>query len=134
MNELVLVVALLSTESSYKSEIERLSTGVEDTIQFSIGPSGRWRIRTYAIDHDIHIHSIDSETVDYAFAEGHIDKHYDEILKKRYTLKFIDPNDSEDVSRVLQAAGLRGKLEVASAGFAFYNPDSQEYKTQSEPE
>ena len=134
MNELILVVALLTTESSYQSEIERLSTSVEDTIQFSFSASGRWRIRTYAIDHDIHVHSIDNGTIDDHFAEAHIDKHYGEILEKRYTLKFKNPNDIEDVSRVLQAAGLRGTLEVAPAGFAFYNPDSQKYRTQSEPE
>lgn len=132
MNELILVVALLTTESSYKSEIERPTSAVEDTIQFSISSSAPWRIRTYAIDHDIHVYSLGGDITP-TVAEAHIDKHYGDILKKRYTLTFKNPKDSVEVSRVLQDAGLSGSLEVASAGFAFYNPDSQKYRSQSEP-
>jgi len=134
MTELTLIVGLLKTESSYKSEIERPSTVVEDTIQFSFSATGTWRIRTYAIDHDIHIHSIDGGAIDEIFAETHIDKHYDEILKARHTLKLKNVNDSEEVSRVLRSAGLPGMLEMAPAGFAFYNPVRRDYRTQSEPE
>ncbi len=131
MNELILVVALLSTESSYKSEIERPATSLEDTIQFAIAAEP-WRIRTYAIDHDIHIYAIGAR-LEVRSAEAHIDKHYGDILKKRYTLKFKNPKDSKEVARVLMDAGLKGTLVVAPAGFAFYNPDRQQYRTQSEP-
>lgn len=131
MNELILVIALLTTESSYKSEVERPATAVVDTIQFSIGAEP-WRIRTFAIDHDIHVYSI-GEKFEVQVAEAHIDKHYSEILKKRYTLKFSNPKDPVEVTRVLVAAGLLGTLEVAPAGFAFYNPDRQKYQTQSAP-
>jgi hypothetical protein len=134
MKELTLIVGLLTTESSYKSEIERPSTNVEDTIQFCFAATQPWRIRTYAIDHDIHIHSIDGGAIDEVFAEAHIDKHYDEILKTRHTLQFKNVADSEEVNQVLQSAGLQGKLEIAPAGFAFYNPDRQDYRTQSEPD
>jgi hypothetical protein len=131
MNELILVIALLSTESSYKSEIERPATAVEDTIQFSIGAKP-WRIRTYAIDHDIHIYSIGG-TLNASGAVAHIDRNYLDILKRRYTLKFKDPKDPVEVARVLASVDLRGTLEVAPAGFAFYNPDRQKYHTQSTP-
>ncbi len=89
MNELILIVALLSTESSYKSEVERPATAVEDTVQFSIAAKP-WRVRTYAIDHDIHVYAIGAE-LEAESAEAHIDKHYGHILKKRYTLKFKNP-------------------------------------------
>lgn len=131
MNELILIVALLSTESSYKSEIERPATAVEDTVQFSIGAEP-WRIRTYAIDHDIHVYSIGAK-LQAQVAEAHIDKNYGDVLRKRYTLKFKNPKDSKEVARVLASVGLKGTLEVAPAGFAFYNPDRKEYRTQSKP-
>ena len=52
-----LIIGVLTVESSYAQNSERPSRGVPDTVQFWIDPGGAWRIRTYAIDHDIHPHS-----------------------------------------------------------------------------
>jgi hypothetical protein len=132
MQEFILALALLTTESSYKSEVERPATKVEDTIQFWFGAEGPWRIRTYAIDHDIHIYSIDSSFTEES-AQAHIAKHYAEVLKKQYVIRFKDTTDADAIEKALRAVGLQGTLEVAQSGFAFYNPDSGKYKTQSEP-
>ena len=137
MTEFILVFALLSTESSYKADIERPSTGVADTAQFWFGASGPWRIRTYAIDHDIHVYALkgssDKPTHQVGDAEAHLRKHYGDVLKKIEILRFKDPRNQAEVARVLAAHGLSGTLEVASAGFGFYNPDRGKYKTQSQP-
>jgi hypothetical protein len=53
-----LVLAILTTESSYAQNVERAATAVPDTIQFWLTPEKQWRIRTYAIDHDIHVYGV----------------------------------------------------------------------------
>ena len=137
MTDFILVLAILTTESSYKSEIEQPATIVADTIQFWLGSEASRRIRTYAIDHDIHIYSLSNREDGSAFllsdAEKHIQKHYSNIIKKIYIIKFKDPNNSAEVAQVLESNNLNGSLEVAPAGFSFYNPDRAKYKTQSQP-
>ena len=137
MPEFILVLAMLSTESSYASEIERPATVVVDTAQFWFGSSGAWRVRTYAIDHDIHTYRVGGSGATPSFqpenAEAHINKHYSDVLAKLVVLRFQDPTNKAEVAQVLASQGLGGTLEVASAGFAFYNPDRGDYKTKSEP-
>jgi len=137
MQEFVLVLALLTIQSSYKSDTERPAVAVADTAQFWFGDQTSWRIRTYAIDHDIHIYSLGARSDGTLFtpneAEAHIRKHYGEVLAKYYIIRFKNPADPHEASVVLRAHGLNGKLEVAPAGFAFYNPDGAKYKSQSKP-
>lgn len=137
VSEFILVLALLTTESSYKSEVERPATAIVDTAQFWFGPQALWRIRTYAIDHDIHVYTLgarqDGSSLTTADIEAHINKHYADVLGKLYVIQFNDPNNGAKVSKVLQEHGLSGALVLASAGFAFYNPDRGQYKTQSAP-
>jgi hypothetical protein len=138
MNEFILILALLTTESSYASEIERPSTVAADTTQFWFGSTGTWRVRTYAVDHDIHVYEVgsypDGSQLRPEDAKAHISKHYGDILAKIVELRFKDPNDTVEVQRVLSAQGLNGKLEIAPSGFAFYNADRGTYKTKSVPE
>jgi hypothetical protein len=137
MLECILVLAVLTTESSYASEIERPATAVADTVQFWFGSSGAWRVRTYAIDHDIHVYQVGASGASPTFqpqsAEAHIKKHYSDVLAKLVVLRFKEPNDKAEVEQILAVQGLSGTLEVAPAGFAFYNPDSVQYETKSEP-
>ncbi len=126
----VLVLALLSVESSYLTNIERPSTGVEDTIQFWLGATGAWRIRTYAIDHDIHVHSLGA--MDRELAQTLIAKRYADVLKQQHVFTLSNPADAAEVQRLLQTHGLSGTLEV-TPDFAFYNPDDGAYSTQSTP-
>jgi hypothetical protein len=137
MPEFVLVLAMLSTESSYASEIERPATACADTAQFWFGSSGAWRVRTYAIDHDIHIYQVGTSGAVPDFhreaGEAHIKKHYSDVLAKLVVLRFKEPTNKVEVAQVLASQGLSGTLEVSSAGFAFYKPDRGEYRTKSEP-
>jgi hypothetical protein len=135
--KLILIVALLTTESSYKDVVERPSAGVSDTVQFYIGGNETWRIRTYAIDHDIHTYSIGTpdakSTMTVDQAKTHIEQHYADILKKLEIIELDDFNDSSAVRAALTAQGLNGEVEVGGAGIAFYNPDNARYWTQSSP-
>jgi hypothetical protein len=132
----ILVLAILTTESSYVGETERPATDVADTIQFWLTPDTGWRIRTHAIDHDVHTYALDPGGNGSRFgadeAAAHIRKHYDGIIARSIVLEFPDPNDREQVRDILSNHRLSGTLEVGS-GVAFYNPDRGEYRTKSSP-
>lgn len=133
-----LVIGILSIESSYAENIERPARATPDTLQFWIGPTDVWRIRTYAIDHDIHPNFIrdmltrKSQPVD--FAVNHINKHYGNVLASIVILKLADTSENV-VKPLLQERKLTGHLEVAPRfGFAFWNPDSGHYRSTSTPQ
>ncbi len=131
-----LVVALLSVQSSYAKEVEQPAAGVPDTIQFWLTSSLQQRIRTYAMDHDIHVYSlgpVEEKKVTAEFAIEHIKKHYADVTASLVVLTFTDPKDKKGVEEVLAAHHLKGTLEVSKSGVAFYNPDSGEYRTKSKP-
>jgi hypothetical protein len=132
-----LVVALLSVQSSYAQDVEKPAASVPDTIQFWFPPAAQWRVRTYAIDHDIHVYNLgaspEKERVTPDFAIEHIKKHYADVTVSLLVLTFVDPRDQDEVQRVLRAHGLKGKLEVSKSGIAFYNPDGGIYRSKSTP-
>jgi hypothetical protein len=132
-----LVVALLSVQSSYAKEVEIPAAGIPDTIQFWLAPDSQWRVRTYAIDHDIHVYALGDDTeekkISADFAVAHIKKHYSDVTASLVVLSFADPKDQKEVERVLAEHGLKGSLEVSKSGIAFYNPDRAKYRSQTTP-
>lgn len=132
-----LVLAILSVESSYAQNLERPAVTVPDTVQFWLTPTVHWRVRTYAIDHDIHTYTIGSRSAGSRFtsdeASAQTTKHYGDIISFSSVLTFGDPNDKDEVQRVLSEHNLTGTLEVGESGIAFYNPDSGDYRTKSQP-
>lgn len=133
-----LVLAILTVESSYQNRQERDAGEIPDTVQFWLEDDGVWRVRTYAVDHDIHVHHlvgvVDSETKPrLPQLEAHLERAYEGVLGPVYVLNFEDYTDAEAVRRELDAQSLPGELQTAEAGFYFYNPDGGEYRSQSEP-
>ena len=132
-----LVVALLSIQSSYVQDSEKLAVDVPDTIQFWFPPDAQWRIRTYAIEHDIHVYSLGASSEEKIatpdFAVEHIKKHYSDVTASLIVLKFANPTDQTEVARILAAHNQNGTLEVSKSGIAFYNPDRGHYRTKSTP-
>jgi len=51
-----------------------------------------------------------------------IHRHYGDVLSRVVVLEFAHPKDTAAVTRIRQAHSLRGTLEVASSGVAFYKP------------
>ena len=132
-----LVVGVLKIESSYARNVEKPAGRVPDTIQMWIGSDSAWRIRTHAIDHDIHVYSLGHpkhmKGAPTDFARDHIKKHYGDVLSSIVILRFDDASNASASRQVLASQGLDGTLEVAKSGFAFWNPDDGVYKTKSEP-
>lgn len=105
-----------------------------DTVQLWIGPTGCWRTRTYALDHDIHVYLLESTPADVlALAERNTRQHYGDVLDRFLVLAIDDLEDGAGTSGVLRATGLGGQLESSDDGFAFWNPDGASYHSQSRP-
>ena len=137
MRTYLLIIAVLKVESSYLQDIERPTKNVPDTVQFWFAPDSEWRIKTFAMDHDIHVHRIgiaeDGTRLTTAFATNNIQKSYGDVTANVLTLEFRDPQNKAEVERVLKVHGLKGNLEAGSDGYHFYNPDGGEYRTKSKP-
>jgi len=132
-----LVLSVLTIESSYAKKVERAATVTPDTIQFWLTSSSQWRIRTYAVDHDIHTHKLgvrpDGSSLTPEEAVAHLAKHYGDVTLKTVVLRFRDPTDNGEVCRAMEGHGLAGVLECGKDGVTFYNPDKAEYRTKSNP-
>jgi hypothetical protein len=129
-----LVLAILTVQSSYAQEVEQPAQRVPDTVQFWFAPDTQWRIKTFAVDHDIHVYQIQGGgrlTTD--FAQNNIKKSYGDITASVVVLEFPDPRNQAEVERTLKQHNLNGTLEAVKEGYYFYNPDRGDYRTKSKP-
>jgi hypothetical protein len=97
----------------------------------------RWRIKTFAIDHDIHVHRIgvadNAARLTAEFARNNIKETYGDVTASVVILEFPDPKNDAEVQRILKDHKLAGKLEAVKDGYYFYNADSSEYRSKSKP-
>jgi hypothetical protein len=125
----ILIAARLSIRSSFAQAHEEPAAGDFDTVQFHLPTDGAaaYRVRTFAIDHDIHVHRIDGLASEEA-VRAHLERVYGDVLASVHSIP-VDHRSTED----LLAAGITfGHLEVTD-DFAFWNPDGERYFTQSNP-
>lgn len=119
-----LLLAILTVRSSYIDATEeplKSEADVPDTLQWWLAATGASRIRTYAIDHDIHIHQVDGNPEDLvAMARQNSRTHYGDIIKAEYAMTFADCQDSAEVKAAFARVGLVSRLEVAAGQFAFW--------------
>ena len=131
-----LVLTILTVQSSYLREVEqplRDGVGAPDTIQWWIALTGSWRIRTFALDHDIHTHSV-ANTVDLrALALANAQEHYGDVIQSQHVIELADWLNTSEMSAAFRAAGLEPRVEIAAGRFAFWKPDDARYHTQSGP-
>ena|SRR5690349_1905440 len=133
----VLLLTILSVKSSYIQEIEEPATvppDVPDTVQWWIAPTGTWRIRTFALDHDIHTYEWSSSPLGIiAFARRNNEKHFGDVTASEFEFHFADCTNKAETDATLVGAGLAPRLEIAAGRFAFWKPDDAKYRTQSTP-
>jgi len=134
MNERTLVLAILEIRSSHlEGRQEPAERETPDTVQWWVGPDLAWKIRTFGIDHDLHLHQIRGGDADFFLERTRRD--YEGLIRAAFKFEFADYTDAEARDRILVEAGLHPGLEIAEEhGFAFWNPDYGVYKTKSYPE
>src|SRR5437763_7789739 len=130
-----LFVAILSVRNSYARDVEEPIDGGEpfDTVQWWISPTGNWRIRTYALDHDIHTHSVAQSSDPLGLAKANSIQHYGDVIRGQYEIALNDTSDNVAVMSAFRAAGLEPRVEFAPDRFLFWKPDDAKYHTQSWP-
>jgi hypothetical protein len=133
----ILVLAVLTVQSSYSQEIEIAlegSEGIPDTLQWGFGSSGCWRIRTYAIDHDIHAYKIgNSPQTTLEMANKNNLKNYGDVIKVQHIIDFVDCTNRSELEAEFGRIGLGPRLEIDGDRFAFWKPDDAVYSTKSTP-
>jgi hypothetical protein len=132
-----LILAVLDVKSSFIEEVEKPlenADDVPDTLQWWLAPGNAWRIKTFALDHDIHVYSVGAGTDGLIeLAQSNNRKHYGDVITCEHVLRFLDCMNANDVQQVFKRVGLPPRLEVAEGRFAFWKPDEAKYRTQSQP-
>jgi hypothetical protein len=131
-----LVLTILNVQSSYIQVIEeplRAHGEVPDTVQWWISPTGSWRIRTFAIDHDIHTHSVGHAENLEELAVSNTLKNYGDIMHSQHVIEISNSLSANETKAAFLSAGLEPNLEIAEGHFLFWKPDDASYQTQSEP-
>jgi hypothetical protein len=132
-----LVLAILSVKSSYSRELEIALDGkddIPDTLQWWFGEGGCWRIRTYAMDHDIHAYVIgNSPQTTLELAKKNNLKNYGDVIKVQHVIHFADCTDRSEVEAEFERIGLAPRIEIDPSRFVFWKPDEAVYSTKSTP-
>lgn len=135
----VLYVAVLTIASSYRRSIEvpvEYPDEVPDTVQWWLGGPVQWRMRTYALDHDIHVHHIGSEEspadISADFASENTRKHYGDVLRSEHEVHIPDTTPST-LSRAFRREDLTPRYDIAR-NFVLWRPDDAAYQTRSRPD
>jgi hypothetical protein len=127
-----LVIFLLTVQSSQAEQTQRPGTAAEcDTIQFFQSPRGNWRIRTFAIDQDVHVWELDKDIADILeLARSNTEELYHGVLAEGHV---IESQTLEGLRQALVARGLPANLKVSDGGFLFWAPAGTEYRMKSTP-
>jgi hypothetical protein len=131
-----LIVYILSVESSYSKNFERPAGERFDTLQWWIGAHGAWRIKTYAVDADIHPYKIDAERPKEEFMQLAFDnskKHYGDVVQKRIVIDVPAGASEASIAALLKKEGLRPEFEWVDAGYLLWLPDASKYVTKTKP-
>lgn len=131
-----LIVYVLTVESSYSENLERPAREKFDTLQWWIGPHGAWRIKTYAIDADIHPYRIDAQKSNEAFRQLAFEntrKNYGDVVGRMVVIDIPKDVSDEGLAAMLKKEGLRPKFEWVDAGYLLWLPDASKYVTRIRP-
>lgn len=130
-----LIIFFLGIQSSYSENKEERVEGFGDTVQWVISEDQVWRVRTYSIDEDVHLHLVASKrdpAVDYvALAHSNTEKHYGDVLESELTLESND--GPSGIEAGLTVNGLDAHLNIAPNGAFFWSPIGTSYSTKSQP-
>jgi len=133
----ILLLAVLSIKSSYSREEETpvgSANDIPDTLQWWFGESGCWRIRTYALDHDVHAFQIgNSAQTTLELAKKNNRDNYGDIIATQHVIHFVDCADSGELEAEFGRIGLAPRLQFDLSRFVFWTPDDAVYSTKSSP-
>jgi len=135
MEDITLILFLLNIESSYIDNVEYDIEGVGDTVQFVLIGDEAWRIKTYSMDHDVHVWNIGKmdkiKLKDVAFDST--EKNYGDVIGR--TLEISAVSGIEELKQKLIEQGLEAFLEIPSSNaYLFWVSEPDQYETKSKPD
>jgi hypothetical protein len=126
-------IFFLAVKSSYSRNLEVEASDNEfDTVQFHSCGGDCWRIKTYAMDQDVHAWNIGKVDDLMALARTNTEKHYGDVLTEGYILE--SDSGLDGIRFELVDRGLDNHLEISDKGFAFWAPEGTAYRTKSRPD
>lgn len=131
-----LLVYQLTIQSSYVDNVEQEADDEHfDTVQWWITPDQAWRIRTFGVDNDVHLHQV-AGPVDAAVLRENTLKHYDEDIDDTFDVVLDDLGDAPAIEAAMAPFGGAEALEIDRNGarFAFWNPLKLRFAPRGEPE
>ena len=130
----ILLLAVLTIKTSYSQNAEVAVEGADDipdTLQWWFGGGGCWRIRTYAIDHDIHTFKIgNSAQTMLELAKKNNLKNYGDVIKAQHEIHFVNCADHSELLAEFGRIGLAPRIEISPGRFAFWKPDEPVYSSK----
>src|SRR5215469_16789778 len=106
----ILVLAVLTIKSSYSQNLELAvadADDVPDTVQWWLGGGSCWRLRTYAIDHDIHTYKIgNSSQAMLGLAQTNNQKNFGDVIKAHHFIHFVNCTDPSELAEEFGRVGL----------------------------
>lgn len=131
-----LVLTILAVKGSFREDLELpvvSAVDVPDTVQWWVSSAGCWRIKTFAIDHDIHVYSLGKPENLEETALANTIKTYGDVIRSNHTISLNNAYDEGEVRSAFLAEGLEPRIEISDGRFMFWKPDNGRYHTQSEP-
>lgn len=128
-----LIIFILTVSSSFRDNLENQAESLFDVVEWWITDEVAYRIKTYAIDKDMHIHRIKTERREamIALAFENTQKHYGDVLKESFKIEVSKNENEEEILTKIRALGFEGAIEISD--YIFWNPDNQAYSSQSNP-
>lgn len=138
MNEAgTLLIFKLSVQSSYSEDFEREATDKFDTIQWWIGSSGTWRIKTYAVDSDIHPYHIETKKSKEALielAKANTKKTYGDVISQVLRIEIPEGWNEQKITALLAQNRLNQNFEWVEAGYLLWLPGDSTFTTKTTPQ
>jgi hypothetical protein len=131
-----LFIFSLTVESSYAKNFERPAGAKFDTLQWWIGSHGAWRIKTYAVDADIHPYRIDTAMPKDDLRKMVVEnskKHYGDVIRTMNVIEIPADASDERIAALLKKEGLRPTFEWVNPGYFLWLPDASKYATKTKP-
>jgi len=131
-----LLVYILSVESSHAKDFERPAGERFDTVQWWVGEGGNWRIKTYAIEADIHPYKLETKmpTAEVLqLAKRNTKKAYGDVIRRLVEVAVPAGLTNDELGKLLKKQGLSASFEWVEAGCLLWKPDEPDYRSQTKP-
>lgn len=124
------LIYVFSFESSCLKDLERPATGASDTQQYWITGAEAWDVRTFAIDKDLRIQTLDYRGhVDdpVAYFDSVVQKVYGDVIASHYRIDVPAGASIASIRDQVSQLGLPPNVEWTVLEFPLWLPENAEY-------